>query len=354
MNKAGNGILGLGPNNGSNIYKAISTTTGAALLDRIFLQNLTTPNYLTVLLGRSGDPTDFYGGSLTIGQVIAGFEDILKEPKLSVVNSIADDLHFQVLLDKNGLIGPDGKPIVIHTKVDSTPNEDQVTVVLDTGFSLPQVPSSVAAEIYGGFLGAQLVDIDSVGKIWLLPCSQEVNITFKFNNKSYPVHPLDVTLDPMIIGMSGVVDSEGQPLCIGTFQPFTYDTGAEPSYDMVLGMAFLRNIYVLMDYGDFILGSDQKAAPYVQFLSTTNATEAHADFVKVRLSGADNTVNPAPKLRGFHSVVYYIAIAITLVMIMVVTALFFIFRARRRNVERDKISFLPNFAQESGASCSGG
>ncbi|KAG5337975.1 hypothetical protein C0989_008497 [Termitomyces sp. Mn162] len=231
IKKAGAGILGLGPNDGSKIYQAIPTVAGAALLDRIFLQNLTTPNYLTVLLGRSGGPifpviakailmflwiidlTDFYGGSLTVGQVISGFEDILKQPKLPVVNSIAADLHFQVLLDKNGFIGPDGKPIVIRTEVDSTQNEEQATVVLDTGFSLPQVPryvdsfffrvpqlfivsalSSVAAEIYGRFLGAQLVDIDSVGKIWLLPCSQEVSITLKFNNKSYPIHPLDVTL----------------------------------------------------------------------------------------------------------------------------------------------------------------
>ncbi|KAG6885054.1 hypothetical protein C0993_006282 [Termitomyces sp. T159_Od127] len=46
----------------------------------------------------------------------------------------------------------------------------------------------------------------------------------------------------------------------------------------------VRNVYVLMDYGDFILGSDRKNAPYVQFLSTTNATEAHDDFVKERLS----------------------------------------------------------------------
>ncbi|KAH0585942.1 hypothetical protein H2248_007228 [Termitomyces sp. 'cryptogamus'] len=280
IKKAGAGILGLGPNDGSKIYQAIPTVAGAALLDRIFLQNLTTPNYLTVLLGRSGDLTDFYGGSLTVGQVISGFEDILKQPKLPVVNSIAADLHFQVLLDKNGFIGPDGKPIVIRTEVDSTQNEEQATVVLDTGFSLPQVPSSLAAEIYGRFLGAQLVDIDSVGKIWLLPCSQEVSITLKFNNKSYPIHPLDVTLDPTIIGMSAVVDSKGYPLCIGTFQPFTYDTGAKPSYDMVLGMAFLRNVYVLMDYGDFISGSNRKKdAPYVQFLSTTNATEGKCRIV---------------------------------------------------------------------------
>lgn len=44
---------GLGPNYGSNIYQEMGSVAGAAILDRIFLQNITTPNYLTVLLGRS-------------------------------------------------------------------------------------------------------------------------------------------------------------------------------------------------------------------------------------------------------------------------------------------------------------
>ncbi|KAG6829512.1 hypothetical protein H0H92_004314 [Tricholoma furcatifolium] len=140
VNRAGNGILGLGPNEASKIYNAMQNLQGATLLEHIFLQNLTTPNYLTVLLGRSGDFTDYYGGSLTIGQVIPGYEAVLKQPKLAVVNSIDADLHFQVLLDENGLIGPDGKPIPIRTSVVSTANDEQLTVVIDTGFSLPQVP----------------------------------------------------------------------------------------------------------------------------------------------------------------------------------------------------------------------
>lgn len=50
------------------------------------------------------------------------------------------DQHFQVLLDEGGLIGPDGKSVVLHTDVVSTANKKQVTAVIDTGFSLPQIP----------------------------------------------------------------------------------------------------------------------------------------------------------------------------------------------------------------------
>ncbi|KAG6887743.1 hypothetical protein C0992_010893 [Termitomyces sp. T32_za158] len=156
----------------------------------------------------------------------------------------------------------------MRTNVDPTLNEEQLTVVLDTGFSLSQVPGI------------------------------------------------------------GLINSQ--------FQPFTYDTGTKSSYDMVLGMAFLRNVYVLMDYGDFILGSDRKGAPYVQFLSTTNATEAHDSFVKFRLSGMNNPSNHISKPRRIHPMLIYIAVAITVVAFLAVTALCFIFRVRRRNADRDE------------------
>lgn len=342
------GIIGLGPNDGSNIYQVMQTVAGAALVDRIFLQNRTTPNYLTFLLGRSGDPTDFYSGAFSIGEVIDGFENVLKQPKLpvsNVPNHQLHDQHFQLLLDEDGLIGPDGEAISVYTEVTPTVNLKQATVVIDTGFSLPQVPSSVASAIYSRFAGAQLVDVASVGQIWVLPCHQEVNITFKFNGKPYPIHPLDASLNPKTIGLSGVVDIGGRPMCVGTFQPFSYNRGSSPNYDMVLGMAFLRNVYVLMDYGDFIIGSDEKDAAYIQFLSTTDPAEAHADFVKIRLNGVDTTANQAAvKHRGVHAWVYYVVITIVGVVLLAGISFFFIYRAKR-NQKRGEVSdaSLPQF-----------
>ncbi|KAG6815160.1 hypothetical protein H0H93_010747 [Arthromyces matolae] len=272
------------------------------------------------------DANDFYGGILTIGQVVTGFEDILEQPRLDVVNSIATELHFQVLLDKDGLIGTDGRPIPVNSEVASNASDKRITAVIDTGFTLPQVPSSVAEAIYGRFHGAQLVTTESVGKIWLLPCLQEVNITFQFGGKLFPIHPLDATLDPTVIGLSEITDSKGNPLCIGTFQPFSYDTGAKPSYDMILGMAFLRNVYVLMDYGDFINDSNDTDVPYVQFLSTTNATQAHKEFVEMRLNGMDTTAKHLPILRAMRPIAYYIGISLTLILTSVMLALFYISR----------------------------
>ncbi|KAF8230075.1 acid protease [Tricholoma matsutake] len=341
-NPDGSGILGLGPNSGSNIYETVGSTVGAAVADRIFLQNTSTPNFVTVLLGRSDDPSHPFPGSITIGDILSDYVNVLDEPKLpvtAVVGPQGIDQHFQVLLDQDGLIGPDGRPIPLRTNVTTTPNPNQATVIFDTGFSLPQIPESAADAIYSRFSGAELQNIQSIGLVWILPCSQEVNITFKFAGQRYPIHPLDLSLDPSFVGMSSLTNSQGQKSCIGTFQPVSFKTGSTPQYDMVLGMAFLRNVYMVMNYGDFIVGSTNKANPYIQFLSITDPAEAHADFVKARLNGVDTTNqtrinyngNPGPSGRLIGAI-----IAAVLIVILAVVVGFIIYRKKhymRRRID---------------------
>lgn len=120
-----------------------------------------------------------------------------------------------------------------------------------------------------------------------------------------------------------LTDSSGNQICVGSvciifrgpphvswtylfqFQPIT--TAASPDYDMILGMAFckyrylfalaaiisiataVRNVYMLIDYGDFVDGTTKKAPPYAQLLSLTDSAVAHSDFVQVRLDGVDTT-----------------------------------------------------------------
>ena len=51
----------------------------------------------------------------------------------------------------------------------------------------------------------------------------------------------------------------------------------------------VRNAYILIDYGDFVDGSSNTANPYIQLLATTSDTsEAHQDFVNVRMGGKDD------------------------------------------------------------------
>jgi hypothetical protein len=98
---------------------------------------------LTVHLSRSDDPSQPYPGEITVSDILPSMESILGQPKLTVKavpSSRSGGQHWQVLLDPNGIIGPDGQPLVLFTKVSSTKNSSSLTVFYDTGFSLSQVP----------------------------------------------------------------------------------------------------------------------------------------------------------------------------------------------------------------------
>jgi hypothetical protein len=59
---------------------------------------------------------------------------------------------------------------------------------------------------------------------------------------------------------------------------------------MILGDGFLRSVYTLIDFGDFLAANDPtKGDPYIQLLSLVNAEESHSDFVHARLGGVDTT-----------------------------------------------------------------
>jgi hypothetical protein len=279
---AGQGLIGLGPNVGSNVHDALKKQPqGDTVLDRIFRQDPSTPNILTVLLSRSNDPTEQYPGEITVSDILPGMQNISNQPKLtvkSVPSSRSGDQHWQVLLDPDGIIGPDGQPMVLSTKVSGTTNSSSLTTIFDTGFTLNQVPKNVSDAIYSRIPGAEFVNVTATGPVWTMPCNVEVNITMLFGNISIPIHPLDTSFS--------LNASSGQ-ICVGGFQPIT--TGASPDFDMILGMAFLRNAYLLINYGDFVDGTTTKAPPYVQLFSVTDPATAHQDFVQTRLGGVDTT-----------------------------------------------------------------
>lgn len=142
---------------------AIGSKTGDPPLDRIFAQNSSTPNFITVLLGRafdpssSSDPASFQTseGELTIGEVLSGYEAVQSAPQLNVttVNLLeTGNQHWQVLLDADGLVGPDGNFVTLTSTVSSIESPTQARVVLDSGFTLPQVPSCVISFLYNFFV----------------------------------------------------------------------------------------------------------------------------------------------------------------------------------------------------------
>jgi hypothetical protein len=144
-NPDGTGLIGLGPRFGSQVLGALNKSTGDPPIDRIFSQDTSIPNFISVLLSRPNDTSEPYTGEMTISEILPEFQNISSQPKVSVsvlTSKIEDDQHFSVLLDADGIIGPDGNAIKTTSNASLAPthNPQQLQVVFDTGFSLPQLP----------------------------------------------------------------------------------------------------------------------------------------------------------------------------------------------------------------------
>jgi hypothetical protein len=148
------GLIGLGPDLNSNIFNAFNknelSNAGNSALDNILSQDSSLAPILTLVLGRdAGASTTSAQGSMSIGSVIPGYESVNAQPKLNLVpdaplaNGQAISAHWAVLLDKDGLkINGNAVPLP-PSSVKNSANPDQLLVVFDSGFSLPQVPKYV-------------------------------------------------------------------------------------------------------------------------------------------------------------------------------------------------------------------
>ena len=141
----GLGLVGLGPRSGSVVRAAVNSSAGDPPMDRIFSQNTSIPNFISVLLSRPNDTEEAYTGEVTISEILPEFQNISNQPRVpvSVLESkISADQHFSVLLDPDGIIGPDGNAIKTTSNTSLAPshNQSQLQVFFDTGYSLPQLP----------------------------------------------------------------------------------------------------------------------------------------------------------------------------------------------------------------------
>lgn len=336
---AGSGLIGLGPHTGSQIQEVLGNGSGDPPLDRIFQLDKSTPNYITVLLGRADDPKDPIQGNLTIGEVLPGYSNLTSQPQLNVTvlpNTEAVGQHWQTLLDADGIIGPNGKVVDVTTGVASTSNDKQLTVVFDTGYTLAQVPSAVAQAFYESVPGAKLVNVDTLGgPTWEIPCDYEINITLKFGGVSFPVNPLDASMNLSAAGVSGST-------CYGGFQP--NENAKSPLYDMIFGMAFLRNVYMLINFGDFVDNTtNTRADPYIQLLSVSNnSAQIHSDFVSLRGAKSWNPGSAINTAEGWARSHLRIVIGVSIALgVLVITGIIIACtRFRRRRLSRTPAGFM--------------
>ncbi|KAJ7274247.1 aspartic peptidase A1 [Mycena rebaudengoi] len=261
-----NGLVGLGPNEGSRIRDKVDSAAGDSMLTRIFQQSKTSQNYISFKLDRNlaDDPVDTFTGAPITSQTKLNVD--------SVHRLLEDQQHWQAMTDKNSVIGPDGNVINVESIVPKAPDGQLV--------AFSQVPRELADAIYGRVKGAIY---NTTEEYWTVPCGQMLNLSFSFGGKVFPMHPLDVVDDNFI--------HKGDN-CIGAFQPITTAFSLFGNFDMILGMTF-RDKYNTPHLGPInqrLPGtSNDRVEPYIQLLSTTDAGKAHAEFVKERLEGKDTS-----------------------------------------------------------------
>ncbi|KAH8831095.1 aspartic peptidase domain-containing protein [Flagelloscypha sp. PMI_526] len=278
----GTGTIGLGPSVGSNIYGELAGSIASVpVIDSIFLQNPSTPNFATYLLGRENDPTGPVNGNITISTILPGYEKVIEQPKVPAVSAKRGDFsHWALLID--AIRAPNGENIDLRPTV---PSEDidklkvdpdgKLIAAVDTGFTYSQMPSYIIDALYKNVIGAQQVYYGAT-QLWVFPCVAELDITITIGGKEYPIHSLDASVQ---------VNFKGD-ICRGAFREMSPSLHIKP-VELILGMNFLRNVYMLINHGDFVAGNDaNREDPYIQLLSTTTDPHlTHQEFVTVRVGG---------------------------------------------------------------------
>ncbi|KIJ43067.1 hypothetical protein M422DRAFT_170297 [Sphaerobolus stellatus SS14] len=275
------GLIGLGPSSSSNIRVDMRDIAGDTFLDNVFRSNKMSQNFITVLLSRDGD-TASVKGQFSIEEVIPDFENITQAPKLPVIKLEGQESlsqHWTTLID--GLVGPSGQNIPLRSNVADVP-EGKFAAFFDTGFTFSQVPKCLSDAIYRQVPGASFNEDNN---LWILPGKEEVNVSVIIGGQEYPLHPWDTSMPFKL--------RNGSDAFVGTLQPqMNISAPVPPTYDAILGMAFLRNVYMLINFGDFVdEGPDHKSDPFIQLLSVTEPAAAQLDFVRTRFNGTDLTGN---------------------------------------------------------------
>jgi len=210
------------------------------------------------------------GGSLLIGEVAKGFEDVLSQTALELTPPSSVEWTFPV-----DSLQVDGKALDLPAPTVAGVNK--LVGLLDTGTSNILVPLTVVRAIYNQIEGAQTFLASPTREVWVLPCSAiPPSLTFIIGGQQIPIHPLDLNV------VGGVYETPSGGLVTVCFGGVIATEPVAGLFDFVLGTPFLRNVYSLFDYGNQITNSSSTSSPTVKFLSVTNPSQAAAQFNQTR------------------------------------------------------------------------
>ncbi|KAJ7819470.1 aspartic peptidase domain-containing protein [Mycena olivaceomarginata] len=294
------GILGLGFDTvgASRINTAIQTADGAAstrgrsVLSNIFAQNPSGSDYIGIALSRTGDGEGTADGSLTISEYDSDYEAVGSAPKIS--QAPPNSGVWSVVMDGFSV---GGKKITWPTTLTTVAPTGKNVVLLDTGCAaqVNAVYSSIPGAVFSPTSRIPLVQFSTTTDVWVVPCTAQVDVVATFGGQDFALHPLDVTDMQVLTSPDG---THNFTVCTNAFTDL--GTIAAGETDALFGDSFLRNVYTAFDFGT---GGPTKGTPFVQMLSTTDATKSAADLINVRRQSMANMppeLSPADLVKVFN------------------------------------------------------
>jgi saccharopepsin len=242
-------------------------TWGRSVLQNIFMQNPTEPNFIAIALSRTGDLEETDGGSFTIGEYLPQYADVANQTKLSQYPTGGD--RWTTLLEGAYV---DGTAIAVVSNITGVPS-GQGQTLLDTGNPAAIFPVAMYDAIYSSIPGSALLNVPGT-RIWVIPCNTTTSLEFVFGGERFPVHPLDLSTITAPLAING----QQYVACVAALQGAD---GYSDGFDISLGDTFLRNVYSVFDFGDY-LRDGSTSDPYMQLLSTLDPATAISQVATIR------------------------------------------------------------------------
>ncbi|KAG8695971.1 hypothetical protein FRC09_008824 [Ceratobasidium sp. 395] len=281
------GLAGLSFDTLSDINRAVLNVTGdtwgRSLMSNIFLADPSTPNHVAFLLDRTGDLNDTDTGSFDVGTYAPGYEAVADQPKHVVFSGLSDRvIQWNIILSQL-TIGGQAQKLESGIKADGTtkivnaPPAGSLSALFDTGTSAAQIPAEAFKALYES-MGGVLINRSPQ---YAVPCMAEADMVFTFGNETVnqavSVNHLDLTTIDSLTGGNG----QNFTVCKSAYE--VGESGGGDN-DIILGDAFLRNAYVVYNYGDFVKTESglTTGSPFIQFLPLTNASAASDEFKQAR------------------------------------------------------------------------
>ncbi|CDO70123.1 hypothetical protein BN946_scf184783.g7 [Trametes cinnabarina] len=252
----------------SSLGEAAGERLGKPPMQALFSQRTDLSPNFDVQLSRFSEVGDVTPGIFLIGDHDTKFQEVLNATQLTLNQNAHGGGVWSAAMDNMNV---NGQPFFFNQTILVDQASDKVAAAFSTDSPFSMLPPPAVDAIYSTIPGAMKKTQDDL--VWFIPCNATTNVSFVFAGQEFFVHPLDLST-PVITQVPATNGTmQNATVCVNTYQASSQMPNQFAGFSLVLGDAFLRNVYI-----SFNLASSSDA-PFVQMISTTpDLSSALAEF----------------------------------------------------------------------------